>query len=329
LGTLTIAVPVAARGDEGGAEREAQVRFEEGIARVKAGNFEGARMSFAQAYAVVRKPTILWNLALAEEKSRHIVEALEHFKEFARGNEDQGGVDKHIADLMAQTGHLDVAAPTAAQVTVDGSAVGSAPMRESIDVLPGRHHVEARSSQSSRDADVDVGAAQVLRVDLMPPVEAPPAPPSPPAPSAGEASASAPATPPPPPPPPPPAAASDRVEGGDFSAPRLIAVALVGTATVVSGALGAYFALQSQSDQATAAAFRNQHSVSFCSQITTGTSGTCAAWNNAVQSQGRDAMLSDVFYVVGGVLAVGGVATWFLWPTAGPTSVGLGAAGRF
>ena len=51
------------------AEREAQARFEEGLARVKANNFEGARMSFTQAYAVLRKPAILWNLALSEDSS--------------------------------------------------------------------------------------------------------------------------------------------------------------------------------------------------------------------------------------------------------------------
>src|SRR5580658_4422188 len=64
--------------------REAQARFEEGLKRVKAGDFEAARMSFVQAYVVLHKPDILWNLALSEEKSARPLDALAHFKEFAR-----------------------------------------------------------------------------------------------------------------------------------------------------------------------------------------------------------------------------------------------------
>ncbi len=87
---LALSLPRTARADDSVLEREAQARFEEGVARVKAGNIEGARVSFAQAYTVLHKPTILWNLALAEEKTGHLVEALGHFKELARGAQDGG-----------------------------------------------------------------------------------------------------------------------------------------------------------------------------------------------------------------------------------------------
>ena len=51
------------------AERDAQARFDEGIVRVKAGDLEGALLSFRQAYALVHRPVIVWNLALVEEKT--------------------------------------------------------------------------------------------------------------------------------------------------------------------------------------------------------------------------------------------------------------------
>src|SRR5208283_5846242 len=103
-GLLTVALapslPLVARAEDSVLEREAQARFEEGVARVKAGNIEGARVSFAQAYAVLHKTTILWNLALAEEKTGHALEALAHFKELARGaqsgGDDRGNAEKHI-----------------------------------------------------------------------------------------------------------------------------------------------------------------------------------------------------------------------------------------
>jgi len=80
---LVAAAPSVARADDR-ALREAQARFEEGLKRVKAGDFEAARMSFGQAYVVLRKPDILWNLALSEEKSGHAVDALAHFKQAAK-----------------------------------------------------------------------------------------------------------------------------------------------------------------------------------------------------------------------------------------------------
>ena len=330
LGILATGVPATSRAEDAAAEREAQARFEEGIARVKAGNFEGARMSFTQAYAVVKKPTILWNLALAEEKTHHTLDALAHFKELERTapSDDHSAAEKHIGDLMAQTGHLDITAPSGAQVAVDGAVVGQAPMRDPVDVLPGRHHIEAHTPQPVREVDLDVSAAQVLHVSLMPPAEVmhPPAPSTPaPAPAQAEPAAAPVESPPPAPP------AEEPPAHTASSAPRLIAVTLIGTATAVSIALGAYFAVQSQHDQDNANAYRGQFANSYCFTITVGTSATCTAWNNAVQAQSRDAMLSNVFYVVGGVLAVGGVATWFLWPTAtvGPSGASLGAAGRF
>lgn len=335
LGILATGVPQTSRAEDPAAEREAQARFEEGIARVKAGNFEGARMSFTQAYAVVKKPTILWNLALAEEKTHHTLDALAHFKEYAHTvpSDDRSGAEKHITDLMAQTGHLDISAPSGAQVTVDGAVVGQAPMHDPVDVLPGHHHVEAHTPQPVKEVDLEVGAAQVLHVNLAQSAELsrPPAslpstpPPSSPAPSEAEPTPAPPeATSPAPP-------AEQPAAHAASSAPRLIAVTLIGTATAVSVALGAYYAIQSQNDQNTASAFRAQYPNYYCSTITFGTTATCTAWNNSVQAQSRDAMLSNIFYVVGGVLAVGGVATWFMWPTAnaGPSGASVGVAGRF
>jgi tetratricopeptide (TPR) repeat protein len=129
-----------------GVTREARARFEEGLAYLKANNFEGARVSFAQSYAVLHRPSILWNLALAEEKSGHALEAIGHFKEYLRqfSREDESAAaKKHLDDLMAQTGHVEVAASAETQATVDGPPTGTAPP----DVAPGRRPVEALPSE--------------------------------------------------------------------------------------------------------------------------------------------------------------------------------------
>lgn len=285
------------RADDSVPEREAQARFEEGVARVKAGNIEGARMSFAQAYAVLHKPTILWNLALAEEKTGHPLEALHHFKELLRGSQsgdDRGNADKHVAALMAQTGHLDVAAPAGTQLLVDGAAVATLPLAEPVDVSAGRHHLEVHTGQGARGTDVDVGVGQLLRVSLLQSADAvtPTAAPASPAPSS---------------------TADESAERGG-SATRVVAVVLGVTVAAVSVALGAYFALQTQGEANTAAGFRQQYGNGGCFNVT---SPVCTEWNGTKQAQGRDASLSNAFYIAGGILAVGAVATWFLWPKEG------------
>src|ERR1700683_279511 len=118
LAVTTCAAPAWA---DDKATRDAQARFVEGLDRVKAGDFEAARRSFAQAYAVLHKPDILWNLALSEQKSGHVLEALAHFRElqrdFAQGP-DRVDAAKHLSELVAATGHVEVVAAPGGQVTL-------------------------------------------------------------------------------------------------------------------------------------------------------------------------------------------------------------------
>jgi hypothetical protein len=340
---LALSLPRTARADDSVLEREAQARFEEGVARVKAGNIEGARVSFAQAYTVLHKPTILWNLALAEEKTGHLVEALGHFKELARGaqdgGDDRGNAEKHVGALMAQTGHLDVSAPAGTPLFVDSAAAAVAPFADPLDVSVGRHHLHAQTIQGPQDTTVDVAAGQIVHVNLMPPREAV-RPPAPPAIAQEGNSASSAATP-----------GENREERSGPSATRAVTVVSVATAAAVSLAFGAYFMIQSLSDENTAQGFRQQYPKNYCFQMT---NSVCAQWNDAVQAQGRDATVSDVFWVAGGVLAAGAAVLWFVWPkdstgsgahaagarrgppaalrltpSVGPAGAGLTATGRF
>ena len=81
IAALAAAAPAGA---DDTAQRDAQARFEEGLARVRADNLAGALVSFQQAYAVMHKPAVVWNLALVEEKTSRPVEALAHFREYLR-----------------------------------------------------------------------------------------------------------------------------------------------------------------------------------------------------------------------------------------------------
>jgi hypothetical protein len=326
---VATALPAGARADDAATQREAQARFEEGIARVKAGNFESARISFTQAYALLERPTILWNLALTDEKTGHVLEALDHFKRFVHGpmgDADRVNAEKHIAGLMAQTAHLEVAAPAGAQVIVDGNQAGVAPLADAVDVLPGPHHVEVASARGgTKEADVDAGPGQRVHVSLMTVAVT-----ARPIALAGDEGTS-------------PAVidATGQTDTGGTSTARIAVVALIGTTAAVSVGLGAYFAVQSRNNENTADGFLHAHGSSYCFQPTPEMSATCSEWNDAVSAQRRDATLSAAMYIAGGVFAVGALATWFFWPkewkasalmaapVVGASGAGLAAAGHF
>src|SRR5580698_10479557 len=100
---LLLGASASARADDDRANREAEARFKEGLARVKSKDYEAARLSFEQAYAVLHRPLILWNLALAEEKTARPLDALAHFRQVAReaaGDADRAGAQKHVDALL-------------------------------------------------------------------------------------------------------------------------------------------------------------------------------------------------------------------------------------
>jgi hypothetical protein len=336
---LAIATAPAARADDK-AVREAQARFEEGLGRVKSGDFEGARMSFVQAYVVLHKPDILWNLALSEEKSGRVVEALGHFKEFATqvpGDADRVGAQKHVDALMLQTGHIEVLAPAGTPLILDGTtSVGTTPLADTVDVTPGHHVVDGKLPEGTKALVVDAVAGEIVRVSFVVsggdrPSSATPAPQSP----ASDVPAPAPA--------PVVAPAPEAPRSGSPSIPpsgaKLATTTAIGGGAVIAAVLGVYFGLQSRSDANTAAAYRSANGTSYCFDPS---APGCAQWNSAVQAQNRDATTSNVLYVSGGVLAAGAVATWLFWPkaketkgvawvvpAAGPLGSGVVVGGRF
>jgi hypothetical protein len=326
LAGLLAALPATSAQADDNATRDAQARFVEGIARVKKGDFEAARLSFAQAYTVLHKPDILWNLALAEEKSGHVVEALGHFRELGKdgsASEDRTKAKKHVEALMAQTGHIEVVAPSGTKVNVDGAEAGVAPLGDAVDVLPGKHHVVA----GEKATDADVTAGEVAHVSFLV-TEAPALPVVPAVPAATSE----------PVPPPPPREA--RVQGGETSdsTGRAITVIAIGTLAVTGGVLGVAFGLGSQNNANTAAQLRGNDP----SACTTSSESRCAQLKDAVDAENRDHTLSTVSYVTGAALVAGAVATWWMWPrhaqapaaasvvpTLGPTGCGVGLAGLF
>jgi hypothetical protein len=295
------------------AQRDAQMRFNEGLARVQAGNFEGARMSFTQAYAVLHKPDILWNLALAEEKCGVLLPALQHFKDYSHQVTDAGerqAASRHMQELAAKTGHIDIVAPAGATLVVDGVTVGEAPLGEPVDVEAGRHRVVARTGGVAKSAESEVTPGQLVHVSFVM-IEAD-ASASPPGPSA---------VPVPVPLVTPPEAPSANVAGverprptraaGSFWTPRVVVSGSLGVAAVSAGVVG--YVLGQRADSNFNSAQRLRATYPDC--LNSSSQG-CSQLHDKVSAQHEDAVASQVLWTVGGVLLAGAVVTWFVWPRA-------------
>jgi hypothetical protein len=336
---LCMAAPGVATAADDQATREAEARFSEGLSRVKTHDFEAARLSFAQAYAVLRRPLILWNLALAEEKTGHALEALQHFRRVvgeADGALDRANAQKHVDMLMGQTARIDVKAPPGVVLVLDGGGTLTAPLAEPLDVMPGRHVLDAKLSQGAQSFEVDAAAGQVAHVSFMP-LEGP-----------SPAATPAVSLPPPAPQSPPDVRVAEGARADvappsqSFWTPRTVTAVAVGGAAVVTLGLGVYFGLASEANAGSVSTFQTQHTApNTCHDPVGALVATCKQWDSDLQTENRDAAVSNVFYVAGGILSAVAIATWFLWPKdahgteawvlpqVGPTGAGLVSGGRF
>jgi hypothetical protein len=298
----TLAAAPAAAADERDT-REAKERFEEGLARAKIGDWEGARRSFQQSIAVVPSQTALFNLALAEEKCARPVDATVHFKEYTRKftltDDERAQAQRHITELAAKIGHIEVQAPSGTALTLDGSLnAGIAPLSEPLDVAPGHHTIEAMLSQGAKSLGVDAVAGQVAHLAFSADGTSPAAAQGPPA--AGEP-ASAPT---PPAAQDSPAAASEQAATARSSTARIVTVAALGGTAIIAGALGLYFGAQSNSDSDSVKTL----------QADPNCKAGCAPLQSAIDSANSEHTTADGLFVTSAVLAAAAVGVWILWP---------------
>jgi hypothetical protein len=327
-------VSSSALGADDKATREAEARFAEGLSRVKRQDYDAARLSFEQAYAVLHRPLILWNLALAEEKSGHPLDALGHFRQVSReaaSEADRASAQKHVDALMATVSRIDVQAPSGTTFALDGADLTTpAPLPDPIDVMPGHHVLVAKlSPTSNKVAEVDTTAGHVAHLTFVADPPPPPVAVTPPVTSAAPAEAQAPAPPPP-----------DQATNQPFWTPRTVTAAALGAGAVVAIGFGIVFGVESENNKSTVDGFQQKYGRSGCASIVA-PNPDCGTWNNAVNAQNRDANVSNALYFAGGALALGAALSWFFWPKhahgasawitpeVGQGMAGVGAGGSF
>ncbi len=304
------ASPRAAHADDA-AVKEAQARFDEGVALADAGKNEEARLKFTQAAAVLKAPSVLFNLARVEQLTGHELEALDHYKQFLRAAENDPKVtdalrDKtraYIADLSKKAGQIELDAPPETRVTVDGKPVDRNPA-DPLHVTPGRHTLEGAYQGRVKSVVVDCPAGVVTKakLDFDGPVTEPP--------PGGETTKA-------------------------WSTGKVVTVGALAAGAVAGGVLFVVFRSQAQGNVDDAKAALNG---SGCVGVT---SPACDQAASLKEDRDTNQAVSTVALVGGVALAAGALGAVFLWPNqakeraaratplVGPGFAGMSVGGRF
>jgi hypothetical protein len=147
----------------------------------------------------------------------------------------------------------------------------------------------------------------------------------------------------------PPEGTAHGAAGTSFwNARNATSLSLLGAGAIAVG-FGVYFGLHSQSESNKAQEITKTFQPDPNNSRTTACSSNppqmgCTTLSDTRDAQNRDAVLSDVLYIAGAALAVGGAAAWLLWPkkemetpastawltpTIGPGRLGMGVNGAF
>jgi hypothetical protein len=298
-------------------------------------NYESARAAFARAYELDPKARTMLQLGLAELNSDHPVEAAAHLREYLTHIDEPADKleavrAKWLPRAEARTATLEITAPAGAEVSIDGSLQGQAPLR-AIVVREGEHDVSAQLGDLEQTHHVSARGGQLVDVSFELTSPSPPAPPL----STSAANA---ASTPGPAPEPPPATSSNA---------KWIAVLATGGGAVVAAGIGIGFAFASQRSGKDAQAARTlidakanltAWSGSECNPPSSPSAGAlCNQLDGQTSSQNRQATISNWAYGIAGVLGAASVASFFFWPgsplrfepTMGARSAGLSSAGSW
>jgi hypothetical protein len=144
----------------------ARARFSEGVDFYDKGQFENARASFLQAYALHKHPAVLINLAQSSLRSGHPLDADRYFTRYMHDSPSLTGAqraaaEKGLAEARTKLGRIEVSAPAGSAVSIDGEVVGADGPTAS-DVEPGSHTVKGAGETTS----VTVAAGQTVPVKL-------------------------------------------------------------------------------------------------------------------------------------------------------------------
>jgi tetratricopeptide (TPR) repeat protein len=156
--------------------REARQHFSAASEHYRAGRFREALRGFELAERLVPSPELSFNIARAHEQLGEIEAAIEHYERYvaARGEaSDVGSVSARIAALRGsleqrpvramETAALRIDAEPGAEIKLDGTLLGVAPIDRIVWVEPGTHVLEAElSGHAPYRGEIDAPAGSMV-----------------------------------------------------------------------------------------------------------------------------------------------------------------------
>ncbi len=135
--------PAVARADD---EQEFAALMRQGIAEYRSGNLEGARQDLLRAWDLQKDKDLAATLAEVEMKLGRYRDAAEHWERYINAlPPDRADAEQRLAECRRHMGSVRVAGePGGAVVFVDGREVGAVPLRTDVWLEPGEHAFELR-----------------------------------------------------------------------------------------------------------------------------------------------------------------------------------------
>jgi hypothetical protein len=118
-----------------------------GVDAFRNGDYDAARLAFAECYQLMPKSDVLRNLSISEIQSGHYVSAARHLSLLlAAPGELQGNVREEathrLAQAEAEIGQLSISVDvTGAEIGVDGAVIGRSPLEGNWYIEPGQHEI--------------------------------------------------------------------------------------------------------------------------------------------------------------------------------------------
>ncbi len=281
--------------------------------------YEQAHASFRAAWALKKHWQIAAMLGHCEVNLSRWRDAAEHLSWAVRvGAMTAGGPELEafrtsLSEVRPHVGIVDVRTDLAgAEIRVDGSAVGAAPLADPVFVDPGQHVIEARAEGHVPVVATIVGVAGKSAPLMLHFDQATTAP--------GAADAAVTGTPPVATAPagslaPAPTAAPGEDQGVEA---RTIAIWSGVGLTAIALGLGIGYTLKksSASDDATTlkATAVSEHGVGGCADPVAAQSGTCLDLRDAIDRRDSAGKIATGAFISAGVLAVGTAAAFVFWP---------------
>jgi len=171
LVALLALAPRAHADDDATATAAARERFKEGVTYFDQKQYEKARAAFLQAYALKKHPAVLLNLAHSELRSNHERDAAQHFSQYLREATDaspdqRDAAQQGLASAKAAIAEFTVSTDSEAEVLVDGSSQGMAPLVGSLFLDPGAHTVQAKKGEKVVTQNVTAKAGDTRELKL-------------------------------------------------------------------------------------------------------------------------------------------------------------------